>query len=343
MIRKIILLLFIISCKSNTDKIKLSFNENDTLYQNKTCCIDSTTVSQNDKIPFSELPFGSSKIKTALIPETDKFNEDTAYNSFDIEALLNHYTLFNLFSKEDSLKITSYNKYKTKYIGGLINPYNYYNFPIVSKKRKNSNSKLKYYCVNHDAFVKILKLPDFLDYSIFLYASFPKYYNLDCNGEYPVKFADLVIFSKEGKLIDAINIYVGTIELYDNTYTLSYINKEYKVYQKSFKYGETYEFLRKEQWQIRSNGKFARYYEKDGMFKNHEEQGEVVHTLREGKWIETKPNAYVNQKTYLEAEFKEGEKIGEWKFYSYKNNTKGELLYTETYKDGELVERVFIK
>ena len=102
-------------------------------------------------------------------------------------------------------------------------------------------------------------------------------------------------------------------------------------------------FIRYEKWQIKSNGKFVRFYDKNGSFKNEEEQGTVKNSIREGKWIEKKPNGWVEKKTYLESYFKEGEPIGEWKFYDYTNNEKGKLLYTELYENGNLVERTFLE
>ena len=102
-------------------------------------------------------------------------------------------------------------------------------------------------------------------------------------------------------------------------------------------------FVRYEKWQIKSNGKFVRFYEKNGSFKNEEEEGTVKSSMREGKWIEKKPNGWVEKKTYLESYFKEGEPIGEWKFYDYTNNEKSKLLYTESYENGELIERKFVE
>ena len=90
-------------------------------------------------------------------------------------------------------------------------------------------------------------------------------------------------------------------------------------------------------------GKFVCFYEKNGSFKNEEEQGIVKNAMREGKWIEKKSNALVNKPTYLESYFKEGEPTGEWKFYNYTADKKEELLYTESYENRNLVERKFVE
>ena len=70
-----------------------------------------------------------------------------------------------------------------------------------------------------------------------------------------------------------------------------------------------------------------------------------------------KPNSYYtysHRYTYLEANYHKGLPIGIWKFYKLdyqekpdgsadlSSAKKGKLLYTETYKDGELVERKFV-
>ncbi len=166
--------------------------------------------------------------------------------------------------------------------------------------------------------------------------------------------------AKQNKIIDGLNIFYNVNLSYNRDkalykdFTTGFVNKFFyieKNYIISLLYidaiyqgeGEEYKILRKEQWQIKPNGKFVRYYKKDGTFKNEEEQGEIKNSMRQGKWIETKPNGFINKKTYLKAEFKEGEPIGEWKFYSYEKNKKGKLLYTETYKNGKLQKRTFIE
>ena len=164
--------------------------------------------------------------------------------------------------------------------------------------------------------------------------------------------------SSENKIVNSMNIYYSI--------SIKYVHRKYKdftqgfvkkffyisksgiisIYYFDYMYageGEEYKYLRKEDWIVKKNGKFVRFYEKNGSFKNEEEQGTVKNSMREGKWIEKKPNALVNKPTYLESYFKEGEPIGEWKFYDYTDNIKGKLLYTESYENGNLVERKFVE
>ena len=164
--------------------------------------------------------------------------------------------------------------------------------------------------------------------------------------------------SSENKIVNSINIYYSI--------SIKYVHRKYKdftqgfvkkffyisksgiisIYYFDYMYageGEEYKYLRKEDWIVKKNGKFVRFYEKNGSFKNEEEQGTVKNSMREAKWIEKKPNALVNKPTYLESYFKEGEPINEWKFYDYTNIKKGKLLYTESYENGNLVERKFVE
>ena len=183
--------------------------------------------------------------------------------------------------------------------------------------------------------------------------------------------------SDNNQVISSMNIYYAAHLAYNydkveyKNFTTGYVNKFFYIsktgiislYYFDYIYageGEEYKYLRKEDWKVKANGKFVRYYEKEGSFKNEEEQGIVKNSLREGKWIEKKPNALVNKPTYLESYFKEGEPINEWKFYKADYDTlvykdgfytrekyifkkKGKLLYTELYENGELIERQFIE
>ncbi|MCX8598580.1 MULTISPECIES: hypothetical protein [unclassified Gilliamella] len=110
------------------------------------------------------------------------------------------------------------------------------------------------------------------------------------------------------------------------------------------------------QYQLNDDGKFIRYYPKNGNYRDNHEQGLVKNHTREGLWIEKKVNHLIGP-SYFEAEYKNGLIQGEGKFYKleyklkdgsipyyvpYSSAKKGKLLYTETYKDGELVERKFV-
>ncbi|MGH1517963.1 hypothetical protein [Chryseobacterium sp. JK1] len=51
-------------------------------------------------------------------------------------------------------------------------------------------------------------------------------------------------------------------------------------------------------YQLLPSGWFSRYYDNDGPYKNNEEQGMVKNHRREGKWIELKPNRFIDSKEY---------------------------------------------
>ena len=142
------------------------------------------------------------------------------------------------------------------------------------------------------------------------------------------------------------------------------------IHQKSFKSDELgVTFTGYEKYQINENGNFIRYYEKNGNFKTDTELGFVKNNKRQGKWIEIKENKYLynwvkSQKdkkdypdyyTYMEANYKDGLAIGEAKFFKliqkYDQNgqpilssrKKGKLIYTETFDNGKMKERKFVK
>lgn len=107
---------------------------------------------------------------------------------------------------------------------------------------------------------------------------------------------------------------------------------------------------------LNKNHYFIPFYEVNGYFNNDEEQGLVQNHTKEGIWIEKKENGYHGFNfTYLESEFQQGIPVGTWRYYELmedydkngspipKTQKKGDLLYTETYKNGDLKERKFVK
>ncbi|MFD2561425.1 hypothetical protein [Aquimarina rubra] len=303
---------------------------------------------QSKDVAKYKLPFGAEELLSS------KFPKDTTivfgYNMNErpeiektIEKIDKYYKVFNLWSKEDSIKV-SYNDSKNDYSSTPEN-YRYYDIPLVSAKKSKLTENNLFYCRPYESFVKTGKISDLDTFDVYLYSTFPKYYDHNfgnnCNGDNPVTVTDLVVKSKEGKLIDACNIYYSTNEPVNTYQVYPYIDNNFIITLQSMMGGESFQYIRNEKWQIKPNGKIVRFYEKDGLYKGREEQGLVKNSMREGVWIEMKPNGFVNEMTYLEAEFKEGEPINEWKYYSFKNFNKGNLLYTETFKNGKLHKRVF--
>jgi hypothetical protein len=174
-----------------------------------------------------------------------------------------------------------------------------------------------------------------------------------------------LISVKNGKPVDVTRIYLhheGEMGFTD--YTLFYINKNFIISLRDYEFNEN-PFRQKPvyQFQLLRNGKFVRYYHQNGLYKTDEEQGSIRNHHKEGKWIEFKPNRYVDlQKypaftdsfTYLEARYKGGLPDGKWKCYKllqeYNEETgepiintrnKGPLIYTDLYKNGLLEKREF--
>ncbi|RQO35626.1 hypothetical protein DBR39_18220 [Chryseobacterium sp. KBW03] len=204
---------------------------------------------------------------------------------------------------------------------------------------------------------------DFLcygDYSLYFMAV----YN---TVRYPEPFIEkmYLVSTKDGKLIDMKRIYLNHQgEMGFANYTLFNIDKNYIISLQDYEFTEDpFKLKPLQQYQILPTGKFSRYYDKDGPYKNEEEQGTVKNHLKEGKWIETKSNSSIDiQKhpeftdpyTYLEADYKNGLPVGTWRFYKllqkYSEETgepiintrkKGPLVYTEIYKNGLLEKREF--
>lgn len=199
-----------------------------------------------------------------------------------------------------------------------------------------------------------------------------------CYGDYSVYFMAVyntvryaepfiekmyLVSTKDGKLIDIKRIYLNHQgEMGFANYTLFTINKNYIISLQDYELTENPLQLKpSHQYQILSSGKFARYFDKDGPFKNDEEQGLVKNHHKEGKWTESKLNGsldvqkypdFTDPYTYLEAEYKNGLPTGTWKFYKlqqkYNEKTgelllntrkKGPLVYTEMYREGVLEKR----
>ncbi|MWP50363.1 MULTISPECIES: hypothetical protein [unclassified Gilliamella] len=180
--------------------------------------------------------------------------------------------------------------------------------------------------------------------------------DLKCNPcEYESKFTLQTIISiSADKIIDKLVVAYKYGSDIGRSYRFFYYNKE-KIIIRELEHDEINSFASEiTTYQLSSQGKFIRYYDENGPFQNQEEQGLVQNHTREGLWIEMKPNGYSHNNTYLEAEYKNGLPVNIWKFYQLEQQynelnepilstrKKGKLLYTETYKDGELVERKFV-
>ena len=303
--------------------------------------IDSPFIRNITEVNYLPLPFGDSatmefntvRFNTSIIPEERNIKLEKSIYSFNgyYDASMNTFLIGNeVVPIFDSTWITSLS---------------YYDVEINSKS----------VVVAYDSVVvlKKIKLPNQIIYLAYVGLK-PTKKEME-HQTYNLYSYD----NSENKVISSVNIYYGVNINYNHNksrykdFTQGFVNKFFyiskagliSIYYFDYIYegeGEKYKYLRKEDWIVKENGKFVRYYKKEGSFENEEEQGVVKNSMREGSWIEKKPNALVNKPTYLESSFKEGEPIGKWKFYDYTNNKKGKLLYTESYENGNLVERTFL-
>lgn len=201
-----------------------------------------------------------------------------------------------------------------------------------------------------------------------------------CYGDYSVYFMTVyntmryaepfiekmyLVSTKDGKLIDMKRIYLNHQgEMGFANYTLFNIDKNYIITLQDYELTENpFQLKPSYKYQILPSGRFARYYDKEGPYKNDEEQGTVKNHYKEGKWIEYKLNGsldlqkypeFTDPYTYLEAKYKNGLPVGTWKFYKllqkyneetggplFNTRKKGQLIYTEMYKEGVLEKREF--
>lgn len=174
-----------------------------------------------------------------------------------------------------------------------------------------------------------------------------------------------LISTKDHKPLDMKRIYLHHEgEMGFAAHTLFNIDKNRIISLQDYEFSESpFTVKPLQKYQLLPSGKFARYFDKDGPYKNEEEQGMVKNHHKEGKWTEYKSNSsidiqqfpeFTDPYTYLEAEYKDGLPSGTWKFYKllqkYNEKTgkpiintrkKGKLIYTERYKEGVLEKREF--
>jgi hypothetical protein len=171
--------------------------------------------------------------------------------------------------------------------------------------------------------------------------------------------------TKNSKPVDMKRIYLyHEGEMGFANYTLFNIDKNYVISLQDYEFTD-FPFLLTplRKYQILPSGKFCRYYDNSGLHNNNDEQGLVKNHHKEGRWLEFKSNGYIDLQqypeftdsyTYLEAEYKNGLPVGEWKFYKllqqYNEETgepivntrkKGKLIYTEVYREGMLEKREY--
>ena len=326
----LILFLLFIACKGGNKNLNppQTIQGNDSLVQIK---VESIPLEFISKIPDFELPLGNIYLLKTIFPskfglplETD---EDGAY--------------LNLKSDVFTKKIQS----------------------ITDTWKKISNT---------DGFNYTLTIEDSLKYS--MYSNFGKQVvreNYEFIGKIKNKdfiillgkhtsdnalnsynFINIVTVSVDGVIIDDLILYKQEFDYVSSYSTYSFMDNQMIVSSKNFFAIEgEYSCEKKERHKIAYDGKFIRYYDKNGNYKNEIEEGLVENNTREGPWVEKKMNTYVNDFTYLEAHFEDGKPVGEWSYFvlKYKRNsegqadlsiaTKGALLYTEMYKDGEMIKR----
>ena len=313
---------------------------------------DFSDSKKKNSIPVITLPFGTKELIDVQFPANWKkydYPSNTWYKT-PIDLAYNHSNLFyDVYKdKKRDLKLTDSITY-TYTNANMANIYydNFFPYPFI----KNQSSIYYNY---KEILYPLWKINLSNNQSLIMLFS-EDVPTSDKPNVKPYAKLQLVVMDSQGNILDSLNAYI-----YANLDTKRlYIDRKGIIHIKYFDFcdSEYVNFIRYEKFQISPEGKFIRYYDQNGFFQNEEEQGLVENHTREGLWIEKKPNGYYtysHRYTYLEANYHKGLPIGIWKFYKLdyqrkigcpidlSSAKKGKLLYTETYKDGELVERKFV-
>ena len=134
------------------------------------------------------------------------------------------------------------------------------------------------------------------------------------------------------------------------------------IHLKTFYEGELeFQFLDYKMYQITKTGNFIRYFKNNGKYSVPNESGMVTNNTKEGIWIEIlKSNKIENLNLpdnyiYLEANYTNGRPSGKFNYFKLDqeydedglpiiaSRKRANLIFTEVYDDGKLMERKFVK
>jgi hypothetical protein len=355
----IFLLCFIFfNCKGNLTSIKTNSNDFEPKKNTKedSFSLRSQNPEQDKKhieIPVSDiLPFGRKELITSNFSKKWLINPDLSITN----AKQNKTTkIFNAINIDLQKKFDSYqnsnrfnNAIYDKLEGSYVRKQSIINDDLNNFLNSNINTIIKH----TDNQIDLTgRLPDKYSTKVFLYTG----KNTIAGMLYV--WADLVTIKDNGEILGALNIYNYIQTSFVAQQKLFYIDENYIIHIKNFlMYEDSGNILESKMYQISSVGKFIRYYDKNDEFINKTENGLVKNNTKEGKWIEKRSNGYIDDYTYCELEYKGGEPINIGYFYEFNyeidevygqpilnTGKKGKLIYTETYVDGEMKERNFVK
>ncbi|MCF6350372.1 MAG: hypothetical protein L3J23_05005 [Flavobacteriaceae bacterium] len=326
-----IILIIFTSCKE-IDNMHSKKNELNNHIANKDTNISYEKTAFFDTIKQYPLPFGK---KLVLTNFPEKWEYPSIYEEVDdrrkgkYEIILNSLNSYlDKFMYKTSLKIN-----KEKY------SYNYF---------INSANKYFNYYEDYTFYNVRWKIEEVKNVSIGKIKNFVK--NIEViitKNSTSSNYLNIVTIDSKRNIIDGINIgYSENVFEFSHSGKYYFIDRNRIIHLKSFLSLETEtRFQRYEKYQILSTGKIVRYFNKNsGQFSSKEESGNIQNHTKEGIWIETKPNMYVEEHTYVKAKYKKGLPFGIWRYYNLINNTKkgDKLLMTEEYdKNGKLLKKMF--
>jgi len=222
------------------------------------------------------------------------------------------------------------------------------------KIAKSINEIEEGFQVNYDPNIistSIIKLPKISGFNVF-----GIFFSLQ-EGRYFKQLSPLfIVLNNKGDFVSAISSNKGS----DDVSVFSrfvYIDKDYVFHFKNFISDEAVNisYQKYEKYSISPTGHFIRYYNIiEGLHENYDEKGSIKNNTKDGKWIEFKyTDGNGNYRVFIESQYKEGIANGIWRFYNYpyldeldhtiNKERKEQLIYTETYENGQMIKREFVK
>jgi len=299
--------------------------------------IESEAIDIN-KVPNIQLPLGSSIIKDYLFPK--EFGHVFTDENHDLDISLEKYSKayqnnFSFYNLNRGIKL------KDDFF--IENNFSRYSTIIIRQKDSIINNIYGIGKINLGEFNLILKKT----HMSMRFSNF--------------KVIALTVIDKNLRTIDELKLFSSISNNGLQDLELFYFDKNKVITKKDFFNAEgEVSFLSEKKYRISKIGKFIRYYNTDGVYETHKEKGLIKNNTREGKWIEKKELkvfiAGADNFCFVESNYKDEIAIGTWNYYKltykkdlrsglpiFKTATKGKLLYTESYKNGEIVKREFVK
>ncbi|VXC01474.1 conserved hypothetical protein [Flavobacterium sp. 9AF] len=335
----IILPFLLIHCKSKEENLQTSLISKQIKEEVKRNSLQSffKVLDENQKI---NLPYGSKEIEKHFEDRQDTIT------TFSNESYLKNWANWMTTFIENDTNNKNRKSSEIPYLESKIIINSEFNLPDTLK-----NIKFKGSGVNINQNLNTYSLT-FREYLVCNNCELPE----DC-------FQNILVSTDNNhNVVDKIRLSYRVGNDYGYTSQYFYIDNQKIIHLKSFYEGELEsQFLDYKMYQLNGNGKFVRYFSKNGRYTSDNETGEVINNTKEGKWIEIFKNEKINKLkfkdnfTYLDANYKNGVPSGKFSYFKLyqeydedglpiiSSQKKGELILVEFYEDGNLIASKFIK